>query len=671
MHDLRFNTHLRPGVHTRRSDDGRAPLRSVLCRLDSRAVSAASLREVRNREVHLPPVSVYRWWARRSEAVFGAILDAFCEEYGRPTLVVDPFSGGGVIPLATVLRGYRVYAQDLNPWATEGLSAMLQLPEPEQILRLKCALREAAEPSLRKAYATAFSDGTAATISHTFRVAAATCSACGTRNRMFPHAMVSLLTRKERGQPDAILSCPRGHLFFGQIGTVRRCPECEAVTDPEAVYTSGRTVKCWNCGHSEKLQERASRGDWEWQIVMVERTACNRRELALASATDIEQADATCWQPTLEFGCIPEGQETRVLIRHGFRCWEDLYPRRQRVLLETLLGLAGQMAREPRDWTALQMAICGSAEMAGFLSRWDRWYLKSYEAMAGHRFNFTTLPVEPNVWGAIRSGRGTVQRRLDLFSKASAWLEERLGDELIVAGPTPAGTGRRALPKDCDACIVEGSSERINLRCGSADLVLTDPPYHDDVQYDELSLPLRAWSKLSITKLDNEAVVHAGTGTKRAPRSYRALLVRLFSECRRVLNPRGRLILSYANREPDAWVDLFSALQAARFRGLGYSIVHSENETDHAKRGVRACALDLIMELTRQLDIAVIQSRPGSTLDGPEAEFLTVIGDTFLRLGKLDQWEDDFVTALKASRFLQGASSRASAGKRTRKSGRT
>jgi adenine-specific DNA methylase len=218
------------------------------------------------------------------------------------------------------------------------------------------------------------------------------------------------------------------------------------------------------------------------------------------------------------------------------------------------------------------------------------------------------------------------------------------------------------MPKDCDACIVEGSSEHINLRRGSADLILTDPPYHDDVQYDELSLPLRAWANLRMSKLDNEAVVSATTVTKTQPGSYRALLVRLFSECRRVLKPRGRLILSYANREPDAWVDLFSALQTARFRGLGYSIVHSENETDHAKRGVRACALDLIMELTPQLDFAVIQSRPQSTLDGAEVEFLTVVGDTFLRLGKLDNWEADFVRALKASRFLQGDELDVSAG---------
>src|ERR1035437_5610482 len=77
---------------------------SVLERFDAAAVSVRAAREVRNRKIHLPPVSVYRWWARRTEAVFGGILDAFFADRPGPGLVVDPFCGGGVIPLAAAIR---------------------------------------------------------------------------------------------------------------------------------------------------------------------------------------------------------------------------------------------------------------------------------------------------------------------------------------------------------------------------------------------------------------------------------------------------------------------------------------------------------------------------------------------------------------------------------------
>ncbi len=80
-----------------------------------------------------------------------------------------------------------------------------------------------------------------------------------------------------------------------------------------------------------------------------------------------------------------------MLLRHGFRNWEDLYPRRQRYVVERLLELTDDCSSDQSVTTALRQAVVGSTEMAGLLSRWDRYYLKSYESMAGHRFNFTTL----------------------------------------------------------------------------------------------------------------------------------------------------------------------------------------------------------------------------------------------------------------------------------------
>src|SRR4051794_640868 len=108
-------------------------MRSPLRHLDAEAVSALVRREVRNREVHLPPVSTYRWWARRTESVNGAIIDAVNADHPGRLVVSDPFAGGGVIPLAAVMRGHSVYAQDLNPWAATGLAAMLALPDPDSL----------------------------------------------------------------------------------------------------------------------------------------------------------------------------------------------------------------------------------------------------------------------------------------------------------------------------------------------------------------------------------------------------------------------------------------------------------------------------------------------------------------------------------------------------------
>ena len=631
----------------------RAPLLSPLRLLDTEQISARARREVRNREVHLPPVSTYRWWARRTEAVNGAVIDAV--NAGRPgqLVVSDPFAGGGVIPLSAVMRGHRVYAQDLNPWATAGLAAMLALPHTDALRAGIAALTQRVLPEATAAYGTMLSDGTTGQVSYTFRVATAPCSKCERVQRLFPYGLVTLLARTERQRPEAFLACPLGHLFLGRRDRVATCTTCGARTDPAATYTPRRLVTC-QCGHAERLEQRAA-GGLGWEVVLVERVGGGRRELALPSAGELAAAEAPHWQPTRSLGHIAPGQETKVLLRHGFQRWEDLYPRRQRALVERLLSLVDDCSDEPAVVAALRMAVVGSTEMAGLLSRWDRFYLKSYESMAGHRFNFTTLPVEPNAWGTVTSGRGTTLRRLVQLVKAAEWMQRRTRRPLSVRGPLPAAaaTAPALGAKDGpDVLVVSGSSQRQLLPAGSVDLVLTDPPYHDDVQYGELSQPLRAWAGLPAEDIAGDAVVNRATGQLVKAGSYTALLTSIFRESRRLLREDGHLVFSYANRSPDAWVELLTALQAAGLRATGCAIVHSENETDHAKRGVRACTLDLLLDLVPVSTLPVEQycCAAGS---GDEADFLRMVSAYALLVGALPtHWEEVFRADAARSPFL-------------------
>lgn len=631
-----------------------APLYSCLRRFDAVSVSAAAKVETRTRERHLPPISVYRWWARRTEAVNGALLDAVVAEAGglRRMLVADPFVGGGVIALSALKRGHRVYAQDLNPWVTQGLRAMLTLPSATALAGAFDRLRTAASGLSARAYGTRLADGTPAEVSQSMRVAAAACSACGHQHRLFPHALVTQLKRRETGCPEAILACRRGHLFTGWNTGASTCPICGEAVDPTAGYHPNRTVTCPSCGEQESLEVRAATGSWAWELVVVERVAGARRELGFPTSTEIAQAAPEQWKPRRQLGQIPRSAETQVLLRHGFRAWSDLYPARQRYLLEQLLRLAPAAAATRDEESALAMAILGSAEMAGHLSRWDRFYLKSYESMASHRFNLTTLAVEPNVLGAGLHGRGTTARRVRLFQRAANWFHSR---EMAVTVTARENDGGRLGTDDWgDVAVVSGSSERLLLPDGCVDIVLTDPPYHDDVQYHELSLPLRAWAKLTRRRLGGEAVAIPHSAALSSHRAYRGVLERIFKELHRVLKPDGRLLFSYANREPVAWVNLFAALRVAGFRPLGFSIVHSENEGDHAKRNGRACNLDLILELVRREAPVADIWRPAAVFGTEEERYLLAVGDAFLRsMDIVENWQVPLLKQLRAHAFLK------------------
>lgn len=623
------------------------PVRSPLRHIDVDTVTVATRREVRARQRHLPPVSTYRWWARRSESVTGAIVDAVAADSPGHLLIADPFAGGGVIVLATLLRGHRIYAQDVNPWAARSLATMLTLPEPGELAAAAHDLHDANVALLRRAYATTLTDGTPAELVTTLRVATGTCPGCGETLRLFPGAVVSLVTRVDVAATDTgFVVCPTGHLQSGPVSRRSRCRTCHRLIDPAARYTTDRALRCVRCSWSGKLAGLTTNAGFGWEPVLVERFGDGRRELGVPTAAEVAQAQHG-WSPARSLPVIEDGEETGVLLRHGMRHWHDLYPARQRVVLEALLATC--RTHDDAVWAALESAVIGSVEMAGHLSRWDPRYLKAYEAVANHRFNFTTLAAEPHVWSAC--GRGTVVRRLEQLKKAALFLTERIGRALRVDGPLESSRRRSPVTGRFDARVVSGASQRLILPAASLDAVVTDPPYHDDVQYGELSDLFRAWAALPTGRLVGEAVVESVTG-RCSTNSYEAMLTEIFTEVRRCLKPAGHVVLSYANREPRAWVALLTALQLAGFRAAGYTVVHSENETDHAKTGKRACTLDVLIDVVPAA-VEVYRHEPLRDPVGAEEEFCRVVGRWVLQIGHLHgDWAEQLTVALRATRFL-------------------
>lgn len=630
------------------------PTRSVLRHLDARALAAPARAESRARQHHLPPISVFRWWARRTEVVSGALVEALAaDSLTERLLIADPFAGGGIIALAALIRGHRVYAQDVNPWASRCLVTMLDLPAVDELGTAADRLYDRVAHLLEDAYGTRMSDGTRAEVATTLRVATGSCPECGEHWRLFPTALVSLTQRVDCGGKTGFVACASGHLNEATLAKSSRCSECRCCIDPEARYTTGRGFTCPGCGYTGKLSELAGEHGFAWEVVLVDRVSEEGlREIGRPTKWDLAQAAAGRWSPNRQLPAIDDGVETRSLRRHGMQSWHDLYPSRQRVVIEKLLLAAPKAADgDERVARALEAAIIGSTEMAGLVSRWDARYLKAYEAIANHRFSFTTLAAEPNVWGASECGRGGVDRRLQQFAKASAWLGEKVGRNWVVDGPAPAAGRRRAMAARFDVRVVEGSSERLLLPAASLDAVLTDPPYHNDIQYADLSSLFRAWGGQPVGALDGDAAV---VSTGDPIDEYEGRLTDVFAEARRALKPGGHLVLSYANRHPPAWAALFSALQRAGFRAAGYSVVHSENEVDHAKVGRRSCCLDVLIDLVDGDTGAVEIHEPKGRARGAEELFCRRVGRRALQIGSLTgDWRDELEKALVSSPFLR------------------
>ncbi|HEX8744539.1 MAG TPA: hypothetical protein VF712_15540 [Thermoleophilaceae bacterium] len=312
---------------------------------------------------------------------------------------------------------------------------------------------------------------------------------------------------------------------------------------------------------------------------------------------------------------IPHGLETRVLHRVGFERWMDLYPPRQlRVMLASLRAVAeADVSDDIR--TRLRLAISGAGEMAGFASRWDRFYPKAFEALANHRYGATGFSCEINL--LADRGRGTLPRRLRASATAAEWLAQRLppNGERSAGAPVRAvpSTARRRRPSPRTVYLATGSSERQLAADGSVDLVLTDPPYYDDVQYAELAALFLAWAKTanlvppSVTlDLGSEAVLNRARGLD--SERYRDLLTRIFTESKRTLRPSGRLVITFHNTDIRAWWALGRALSDADFGIDCLAVAEAENATDHPKRGRLGFTRDLVIEC---------RARATERVDGP------------------------------------------------------
>jgi adenine-specific DNA methylase len=280
------------------------------------------------------------------------------------------------------------------------------------------------------------------------------------------------------------------------------------------------------------------------------------------------------------------------LKRSGFSYWDELYTRRQLDTITAALAIIPALQVKEAIKQHLRLAVLGAAEMAGYVCRWERFHPKALEAIANHRFSRATITVETNLLSP--SGRGTLPRRFEAAERALSWIS---AENCPLQTLHAHSSARRRLVRG--ALVVTGSSERQLLKDGTARLVFTDPPYHDDVQYGELARLFHTWMahagecKGTLNEGD-EAVPNPvrGATTKDYENKVAACLV----ESKRTLAANGRLILTFHNKDLCAWEALAGALIRAEFDIVALAIVIAENSADHSKRGKQSFLSDLVIE---------------------------------------------------------------------------
>lgn len=251
---------------------------------------------------------------------------------------------------------------------------------------------------------------------------------------------------------------------------------------------------------------------------------------------------------------------------YGITRWGQLFNRRQLVLLQTLVRhvreAISSIEREAEDET---YAKALATYLGLWLSRSSARYCAvtiwhTGEEKFEHPFGRQSVPM---TWDYAE---------VNPFTEGSAGLRSSLKQMLRVIERESSHSG--------EVDVLLGSADSLQLAAGSVDCVVTDPPYGNSIAYADLADYFYVWLKRTLadtmpdvfstpqTPKAKEATSHKHRhegSQERANAHYQQVLTESFREARRVSKPPHILAVMFAHQTTEAWSALLSALNTAGF----------------------------------------------------------------------------------------------------------
>ncbi|NJO01420.1 MAG: hypothetical protein HC880_06775 [Bacteroidia bacterium] len=134
--------------------------------------------------------------------------------------------------------------------------------------------------------------------------------------------------------------------------------------------------------------------------------------------------------------------------------------------------------------------------------------------------------------------------------------------------------------------IFNGDSCQINVPDGTFDAVITDPPYHDNIQYGELTEFFLAWLRHYLANVLPqmptpeaiqlvEATANQGRQSMHTDQ-FQVVLSGIFKESFRVTKPDGVMLFSFHDTDETGWHQLGQALREAGWYIWEFTSTRSE-----------------------------------------------------------------------------------------------
>ena len=601
--------------------------------LETGEIPIVQIAELALREGHRsnPLYGVHRWFARRVGSQFRSILtaltlppekgDDFWDIYIDRTsvngaVVIDPFLGGGTSLVESMRCNARVIGFDIDPVATFITRFELTASRLDgHYSEIDDVCREVSKLILP--LHRTIVNGVERDVLHHFWVQVKKCSNCQFDVELHPHFQLAY-------SKDKCLQwvfCKKCHAVY-ELPLDRKILHCSCGT--RTIINRGTSgnglMTCPSCKQSQKTAATdilsAERPLWRLfaqEYLIGSGKNCTRHFKRVEEADNALYKRATRKLRMIGDGLlvptrsIPlEGRSDGRPLIHGIRRYSDFFNDRQKLHLHLL---ASAIRRMENDESRRCMEIAFSEHLTTncIYTAYAFGYRRTSPMFSIHSYRHISRPVELNPW-QDGVGRGTFVNTIKKIFKAIKFAKapEQLhpnGTKVAYTDTAKSeqvslGSVAEVLNNSATAAIETKSSEELDLLpCDSVDLVLTDPPYFDNLSYSELSDFYLAWHQvLGIApspyddKVTSAPILQNLAITRRSDLAidgYQKRLQRILRECNRVLKSRGICVFTYHHKIAAAWYALGSALLDSGFsvtkvlpmRGEGQGGLHTYNGT--------------------------------------------------------------------------------------------
>jgi hypothetical protein len=274
---------------------------------------------------------------------------------------------------------------------------------------------------------------------------------------------------------------------------------------------------------------------------------------------------------------VEPGYNTNQMLKHNYRYWHELFSDRQIVCIRHLMRAIDAIENE----NVRHLFAClfsGTLEFNNLFASFKGEGTGAVRHMfANHVLKPELMPIEANIWGTPKSSgafsrlyQTRVERALDYKSQPT---------EVVIDSYSGAKSGGFNKPLSASIAttyglfsqnrgsvyISQGDSSCTDVPDCSVDLVVTDPPFFDNVHYSQLADFFYYWLN-QLLRLGPESSTRSPAEVQDTDATlFTSKLTSVFSECRRALKDNGLFVFTYHHARHDGWTAVHRAIRHSGF----------------------------------------------------------------------------------------------------------